>query len=157
MFFSLFSLSELTVSCSKWLSTARMRVESLLRRNRKWEIHWEKHLGADPQRNYAGVSLDTPRNFKFCASYLCFVSTKQDTTASGIDPTGVRLSTPSDLRCIFSAAARWRFHRNLHRVCKLAIYGDPRTYVRPAHFFTWFLFGFFRRIVKGAVMRHTQC
>ena len=61
------------------------------------------YTGADPQKNYAGVSIDTPHNFKFSASYLCFVSTKQDTTASGIDPTGVHVSTPSDLRCIFSA------------------------------------------------------
>ena len=31
------------------------------------------------------------RTFKFPASYLCFESSKQDTTASGLDPTGVRL------------------------------------------------------------------
>ena len=95
----------------------------------------DEDIGPDPQKNYAGVSIDTPRNFKVPASYLYFVSTKQDTTASGLDPTGVRLSTPSDRRCIFLPAARWRFRQNTRRVCKLAKYGDPRTYVRPAHFF----------------------
>ena len=30
------------------------------------------------------------RTFKFPASYLCFESSKKGTTASGLDPTGVR-------------------------------------------------------------------
>ena len=67
-------------------------------------------LGADPRRSYDGVSIDMPRNFYFAPAYLCFVSTKQDTPEAGLDPTGERLSTPPDLRCIFTLAARWRFH-----------------------------------------------
>ena len=107
-----------------------------------------EYQGPDPRSSYAGVSIDTPHNFSVAPAYLCFVSTKQDTPEAGLDPTGVRLSTPSDLRCIFTLAARWRFCRFPRRVCKLARYGDPQTYVRLAHFFT---LGFFRRIVTPAI------
>ena len=69
--------------------------------------------------------------------------------ASGLDPTGVRLRTPSDLRCNTSASAGWRFPR---RVCKLAIYADPRTYARPSHFLTSSVVGFFRCIVKAGIL-----
>ena len=66
-----------------------------------------RQYGPDPRRTYSAI--DTPCKFYNAPSYLCFVFTKQDTPECGLDPTDVRLSTPSDLRCIFTLAARWRF------------------------------------------------
>ena len=72
--------------------------------------------------------------------------------ASGFDPTGIRLRTPSDRRCNTLAPAGWILRRFPHRVCKLAIYDDPRTYARPSHFLTASEVGFFRRIVKAGIL-----
>ena len=93
------------------------------------------------------------RTFKLPASYLQFESSNQDTTASGFDPTGVRLSTPSDRRCNTSVSAGWSLRRFLLRVCKLAFPDDPQTYTRPSHSLTSSLDGFFRRIVKASILR----
>ena len=51
------------------------------------------------------------RTFKFAVSYLDFESSNQDTTASGINPTGVRLRTPSDPRCNSPVADGWSLRR----------------------------------------------
>ena len=109
------------------------------------------NMGQIHRQSTPAYLLIRRRTFKLPASYLWFESSNKDTTASGLDPTGVRLRTPSDLRCNSSASAGWRSCRFPRWVCKLAISDDPRTYERPSHSFTSSLVGFFRHIVKAAV------
>ena len=117
---------------------------------------WPKVGGPDSQKNYAGVSIDTPRNFKVPASYLVLYLQNKIRLHLGSIRQAYVLVRLRIVDAFFPPAARWRFRRIPRRVCKLASYSDPRTYVRPAHFFPSFALGFFRRIVTPAIMRRTN-